>query len=84
MLEDPPVNFAISTRGNKPGIDHLGIQTDDAEELAVLKARAEAADMTLLDEGTTTCCYAQREALDHRIRRAWPGSTSTRWATFRS
>jgi len=49
MLEDPPVNFAISTRGNKPGIDHLGIQTDDAEELAVLKARAEAADMTLLD-----------------------------------
>ncbi|MFW5264727.1 glyoxalase/bleomycin resistance/dioxygenase family protein, partial [Pseudomonas aeruginosa] len=60
-LEDPPVNFAISTRGNKPGIDHLGIQTDDAEELAVLKARAEAADMTLLDEGTTTCCYARSE-----------------------
>ena len=28
MLEDPPVNFAISTRGNKPGIDHLGIQSD--------------------------------------------------------
>lgn len=66
MLEDPPVNFAISTRGNKPGIDHLGIQTDDAEELAVLKARAEAADMALLDEGTTTCCYARGEALDHR------------------
>jgi protein-tyrosine-phosphatase len=40
MLEDPPVNFAISTRGSKPGIDHLGIQTDDAEELAELKARA--------------------------------------------
>ena len=36
MLEDPPVNFAISTRGSKPGIDHLGIQTDDAEELAAL------------------------------------------------
>jgi protein-tyrosine-phosphatase len=61
MLEDPPVNFAISTRGSKPGIDHLGIQTDDAEELAVLKARAEAADMALLDEGTTTCCYARSE-----------------------
>ena len=51
MLEDPPVNFAISTRGNKPGIDHLGIQTDDAEELAALKLRAQAADMELLDEG---------------------------------
>jgi len=61
MLEDPPVNFAISTRGAQPGIDHLGIQTDDAAELAALKARAEAADMTLLDEGETTCCYARSE-----------------------
>ena len=61
MLEDPPVNFAISTRGAQPGIDHLGIQTDDAAELATLKARAEAADMALLDEGETTCCYARSE-----------------------
>jgi hypothetical protein len=61
MLEDPRINFAISTRGSKPGIDHLGFQTDDAEELAVLKARAEAADMALLDEGQTTCCYARSE-----------------------
>jgi len=61
MLEDPPVNFAISTRGGKPGIDHLGIQTDDADELTALKARAQAADMALLDEGTTTCCYARSE-----------------------
>ncbi len=61
MLEDPPVNFAISTRGNQPGVDHLGFQTDDAEELATLKARAQAADMALLDEGTTTCCYARSE-----------------------
>jgi hypothetical protein len=61
MLEDPPLNFAISTRGAKPGIDHLGFQTDDASELAALKARAEAADMALLDEGETTCCYARSE-----------------------
>ena len=56
MLEDPPVNFAISTRGATPGLDHFGLQTDDAAELAELKARAEAADMALLDEGNTTCC----------------------------
>lgn len=61
MIEDPPVNFAISTRGSQPGIDHLGIQTDDANELAALKARAQAADMSLLDEGETTCCYARSE-----------------------
>ena len=61
MLEDPRVNFAISTRGAKPGLDHFGMQTDDAQELAELKARAEAADMALLDEGNTTCCYARSE-----------------------
>ena len=61
MLEDPRVNFAISTRGAKPGLDHFGMQTDDAQELAELKARAEAADMALLDEGSTTCCYARSE-----------------------
>ncbi len=61
MLEDPRVNFAISTRGAKPGLDHFGLQTDDAAELSELKARAEAADMALLDEGNTTCCYARSE-----------------------
>ena len=61
MLDDPAVNFAISTRGERPGIDHLGIQADDAESLQALKARAEAADRSLLDEGETTCCYARSE-----------------------
>ena len=61
MLEDPRINFAISSRGGKPGVDHLGFQTDTTEELIELKARAEAADMTLLDEGETTCCYARSE-----------------------
>ena len=64
MLDDPRVNFAISTRGGKPGVDHLGFQTDDAGELAELKARAEAADMSVLDEGETTCCY-------HRSEKHW-------------
>ena len=61
MLDDPAVNFAISTRGAEAGIDHLGFQTDDPAELAAMKARAEAADMALLDEGQTTCCYARSE-----------------------
>jgi catechol 2,3-dioxygenase-like lactoylglutathione lyase family enzyme len=61
MLDDPRVNFAISTRGHKPGIDHLGLQADDPAELAELKARALAADRALLDEGETTCCYARSE-----------------------
>jgi lactoylglutathione lyase len=61
MLEDPRINFAISTRGSKPGIDHLGFQADTEEELAELKTRAQAADMALLDDGATTCCYARSE-----------------------
>jgi lactoylglutathione lyase len=59
MLDDPRVNFAISTRGAQAGIDHLGLQTDDEAELAEMKARAAAAEMALADEGETTCCYAR-------------------------
>ena len=55
MLDDPRVNFAISTRGMQTGIDHLGFQVDETNELADLKARATSADMALLDEGETTC-----------------------------
>ncbi len=61
MIDDPRVNFAISTRGGKPGVDHLGIQADTADELAELKERARAADMSLLDEGEANCCYARSE-----------------------
>lgn len=61
MLEDPRLNFAISTRGERPGIDHLGFQTDTEDELAELKARAQAAEMAMLDEGETTCCYARSD-----------------------
>ena len=61
MLDDPRVNFAISTRGSKPGVDHLGFQVDEAPELAELQTRAEAADMALLDVGETTCCYARSD-----------------------
>jgi lactoylglutathione lyase len=61
MLEDPRINFAISNRGGQPGVDHLGFQTDTVEELAELQARAEAADMTLLDVGETSCCYARSD-----------------------
>jgi catechol 2,3-dioxygenase-like lactoylglutathione lyase family enzyme len=61
MLDDPRINFAISTRGGEPGVDHLGIQVDDPQELATLKERAHAADQAILDEGETTCCYARSE-----------------------
>lgn len=61
MLQDPPVNFAISTRGSEVGVDHLGIQVESADELQALKAQATQADMAMLDEGETTCCYARSD-----------------------
>ncbi len=61
MLDDPPVNFAISTRGNTQGVDHFGIQADSADELAALKSRANAAALSLQDQGETACCYARSE-----------------------
>jgi catechol 2,3-dioxygenase-like lactoylglutathione lyase family enzyme len=61
MLEDPALNFAISARGGGQGIDHLGFQTDDPRELDAMKAKANAADMALADEGETTCCYARSD-----------------------
>ena len=61
MLEDPRVNFAISTVGRGKGVDHLGFQAESEEELADLKRRASAADRALFDEGDTVCCYAKSE-----------------------
>ena len=61
MLQDPPVNFAISTRGTATGVDHLGIQVESADELADLKTNAQKADMALLDEGEASCCYARSD-----------------------
>ncbi|HJU50318.1 MAG TPA: ArsI/CadI family heavy metal resistance metalloenzyme [Pseudogulbenkiania sp.] len=61
MLDDPRVNFAISQRGAKAGLDHLGIQAENAEELAELKTRIDAAGMAALSEEGTTCCYAKSD-----------------------
>ncbi|MGO8917398.1 MAG: ArsI/CadI family heavy metal resistance metalloenzyme [Stellaceae bacterium] len=61
MLEDPRVNFAISSRGQKVGLDHLGIQVESEGELAEVYARLRNADGPVLEEGQTTCCYAQSE-----------------------
>ncbi|MBA3594144.1 MAG: glyoxalase/bleomycin resistance/dioxygenase family protein [Pseudomonadota bacterium] len=61
MLQDPPVNFAISTRGSATGVDHLGIQVETADELAELRAHARDAGLALQDDGETTCCYARSD-----------------------
>jgi catechol 2,3-dioxygenase-like lactoylglutathione lyase family enzyme len=61
MLEDPRVNFAISQRGLEPGVQELGIQAENREELRELYCRLRRIDRPVLVEGRTTCCYAQSE-----------------------
>jgi len=76
MLDDPRVNFAISTRSNITGLDHLGIQVETPDELQEVYARLTQADRPVLEEGATTCCYAKSE-------KAWiadPQGLS--WETF--
>jgi hypothetical protein len=62
MLDDPRVNFAISTRPDSAvGVRHLGIQAETPDELADVYARLNAADAPVFEEGATTCCYAKSE-----------------------
>ena len=61
MLDDPRVNFAISTRSRQPGLDHLGIQVENADELHEVYARLREAGGDVIEQGQTTCCYAKSE-----------------------
>jgi hypothetical protein len=60
MLDDPRVNFAICTRGRQAGLDHLGIQVEEQDELRDVYARLQKAG-EITEEGHTTCCYAKSE-----------------------
>src|SRR6516164_5420488 len=61
MLDDPRVNFAISARGRQAGLDHLGIQVQDKDELNEVYARLHKAGSDVIEQGQTTCCYAKSE-----------------------
>ncbi len=61
QLEDPRVNFAISTFSAKKGLDHLGIQTEDGEELEDLGQRLAAAEVSATPQKGATCCYAKSD-----------------------
>lgn len=76
MLDDPRINFAISTMGRTPGVDHVGIQVDDAAGLAEIGRRLDAAEAAVLPEAGATCCYARSDKL-------WTEDPQgLRWETF--
>jgi catechol 2,3-dioxygenase-like lactoylglutathione lyase family enzyme len=76
MLEDPPVNFAISKRGQPAGVNHLGFQVDSGDELHALRAQLLAADARLVQEAEQACCYARSD-------KYWvTDPTGIAWETF--
>ncbi len=61
MLDDPRVNFAISTRGRQAGLDHLGIQVENKDELKEIYGRLHKAGGDVIEQGQTSCCYEKSE-----------------------
>jgi hypothetical protein len=61
MLDDPRVNFAISTRGRVAGLDHLGIQVESQDELYEVYGRLRQAGGNIIEQSQTACCYAKSE-----------------------
>ena len=61
MVEDPRINFAISTGHSRSGIEHLGLQADSAEELAEIRKRLVDAGAGIADEPGANCCYAHSD-----------------------
>ena len=76
MLENPRVNFAISQRDGRPGVQHLGIQVENRTELAEVYERLRRAERPVIEEGETTCCYAHSE-------KSWiDDPQGVQWETF--
>lgn len=73
MLDDPRVNFAVSTRGRQPGLDHLGIQAETGDELKEIYARLHQAGGTIIEQGQASCCYAKSEKswIDDPVGISW-------------
>ena len=61
QLDDPRVNFAISTQAKKSGLDHLGIQAEDSAELEELRVRLAQADVSTSEQKGVSCCYARSD-----------------------
>lgn len=61
MLEDPKVNFAISSKGGGQGLDHLGIQVDGTSELLEIEGRLSRAALPITEQRGAACCYAESD-----------------------
>ena len=61
MVDDPRINFAISKRGLRAGIDHVGIQVESEGELTALREQVTKAQISVVDQPNADCCYARSD-----------------------
>ena len=61
MLDDPRVNFAISNRSEQLGLDHLGIQAENDQELQDIKQCLDNTQSSIETQEATSCCYAESD-----------------------
>lgn len=76
LLDDPRVNFAISSECGGPGIAHLGLQFDDKQEFEAFRKDPGRASLDRANEDDTVCCYANSD-------KAWfADPDNVEWETF--
>ncbi len=76
MLDDPRVNFAITSGPTSAGLDHLGLQVESDEDLATVAGRLNAAGQSVVKQENAACCYA-------RGNKGWVSDPSgISWETF--
>ena len=76
MLDDPRVNFAISTHRQPVGVNHVGFQVDSDEELRGMHEQLQSADSKMIQEKEQPCCYATSD-------KYWvTDPTGIAWETF--
>ena len=61
MLEDPLINYAISTGHTETGIEHLGLQVDNTNDLQEVYRNMQNAKGTVREEAECTCCYSKSQ-----------------------
>ena len=76
MVEDPRVNFAVSTGTGHKGFDHLGIQVETESELEAIEERLRRANAEVEEQREAQCCYAVGD-------KSWTlDPAGTPWETF--
>ena len=76
-IAQPPLKLVLFEGQGEPGtINHLGVETETADEVVAAEARLRAADLETTGVADTECCYARKTE-------TWlTGPDGTRWEWY--